>query len=785
MSYAPPTVPPLPQSFHNQPRRQNSNPAPPIPPLPPNFQPEKQHPMLAPMPERAMPSLPADMARTLDESAGSNPGYPGGFARPQSQAGYSGPPPPQSHTPIPQPHVQNPGGFLPSQSQRSSYASLPPPNGSGFVYGSQPPQSQVYGLPNAMENMSLNSAPTYPPRSSSVQPSPHPNPYGAAPGPAPSSLPPSQIPPSGPNRTSPLPELTAPMPTLESLAAAQASFPLNSPPPLPWIRDVLFIVDRLHPPSDAATGPSTHISDPVLRTLLHSAATGLLSILSPTASPHPPEALYLRGLLHASGSCSEIFPKTPREAFKDFEASARSGWHKAWFRLGRDYEGVGDLARARDCFERGVKAGVESCCYRMGMALLLGQLGLPVSQAEALPLLQRAAQLATIETPQPAYVYGLILLGEFAQVAVEPGVIAGLIPRGSTLLLEARKYVERSAYFGFGAAQYKLGHAYEYAVEPFPSDPLLSVQYYSLASQQGEPEADMALSKWFLCGAEGAFEKDEVLAVTFADKAARKGLGSAEFALGYYAEVGIGGPKDVDAARRWYAKSIEHGNTDAPARLNALSLPSPQSLSRTEHDKITDDKLIRRRTQARMDAVKQGRVAVPAGAGAGAAGSGDVVVGRIAAQAGAGPGYSNAPGQPQPPAQTQAPPPLASYQQQPQQQQLPSRQQQQPQGAPYPPLNASPKARPRPPLEHAPATATRYSLVDSPSPAGTPPPSTGTAAPSGLQGGRAQGRPPNRRHPSQARQPPQPPRQHSSGPATFAEMGFQSGKAEEKDCVIM
>ena len=39
-----------------------------------------------------------------------------------------------------------------------------------------------------------------------------------------------------------------------------------------------------------------------------------------------------------------------------------------------------------------------------------------------------------------------------------------------------------------------------------------------LASQQGEAEADMALSKWFLCGADGAFEKDEGLAVTFADK---------------------------------------------------------------------------------------------------------------------------------------------------------------------------------------------------------------------------------------------------------------------------
>lgn len=42
--------------------------------------------------------------------------------------------------------------------------------------------------------------------------------------------------------------------------------------------------------------------------------------------------------------------------------------------------------------------------------------------------------------------------------------------------------------------------------------------FFSLASQQGEAEADMALSKWFLCGAEGAFEKDENLAFVFAEK---------------------------------------------------------------------------------------------------------------------------------------------------------------------------------------------------------------------------------------------------------------------------
>ena len=188
------------------------------------------------------------------------------------------------------------------------------------------------------------------------------------------------------------------------------------------------------------------------------------------------------------------------------------------------------------------------------MAHLLGQLALERQPRLALPFLKRAATLATIQLAQPAYVYGLLLLGEFSQIVIPPEDFVDVLPPGVSPQLEARKHLERAAYLNFSPAQYKLGHAYEFAEPPFPFDALLSVQYYSQASQQGEIEADMALSKWFLCGAEGAFDKDESLAFTFAEKAARKGLPSAEFALGYYAEVGVGGPKDVDAARRWYQR---------------------------------------------------------------------------------------------------------------------------------------------------------------------------------------------------------------------------------------
>ena len=149
------------------------------------------------------------------------------------------------------------------------------------------------------------------------------------------------------------------------------------------------------------------------------------------------------------------------------------------------------------------------------MARLLGQLSLPASPTDALPLLHRAATLASTDVPQPAYVYGLLLLGEFSHVRIEERFLGGLIPAGqsycitsyirstrhrllsphscfmlspgSSPLLEARKFVERAAYLGFAPAQYKLGHSYEYAVPPFPFDPLLSVQYYRYVAMAFRP----------------------------------------------------------------------------------------------------------------------------------------------------------------------------------------------------------------------------------------------------------------------------------------------------------
>lgn len=194
------------------------------------------------------------------------------------------------------------------------------------------------------------------------------------------------------------------------------------------------------------------------------------------------------------------------------------------------------------------------------MAHLLGQLDLPSNPPMAVYLLHRASLLASVELPHSAYIYSLLLTEEFAECNIPLEYFAPYIPPSSTAAIEARIHLERAAYFHFSPAQYKIGHSYEFADPPFPFDPVMSVQYYSLACEQGEPEAAMALSKWFLCGSgpsiDGVsnFEKDEDLAWAFASKAAEAGLPSAEFAMGYYAEIGVGQPKDLAAAMDWYIK---------------------------------------------------------------------------------------------------------------------------------------------------------------------------------------------------------------------------------------
>lgn len=153
----------------------------------------------------------------------------------------------------------------------------------------------------------------------------------------------------------------------------------------------------------------------------------------------------------------------------------------------------------------------------------------------------------------------------------------------------ARMNIEKAAYLGFAKAQVKMGSAYELCQLGCDFDPALSLHYNALAARQGDPEAEMAISKWFLCGYDGVFEKNEELAFTYAQRAARSGLSTAEFAIGYFYEIGMYVTVDLREAQNWYAKAAEHGNKDAAGRIDGIS--RSKTLSKKDHENIAIAKI--------------------------------------------------------------------------------------------------------------------------------------------------------------------------------------------------
>lgn len=498
----------------------------------------------------------------------------------------------------------------------------------------------------------------------------------------------------------------------------------------------------------------------------------------------------VRGDLRGSGS---IFPrhyrKHMRAAFDDYDR-ARHGCAEAWGRIGKEYESLRNNAAARGAYLEGVKVGDMGCQYRIAMAKLMGQLDLTPQHWEALSLLRMAANSATLDIPQPAYIYAMVLVQEFESLMIVPELLQASVAQGGngrSIEAESAHYLEKAAYLHFAPAQLKLGWAYENARLDLPFDPLLSVQWYSLASQGGQIEADMALSKWFLCGADKQFDVNEALAYQFAEKAAQANLSTALFAMGYYHETGVGCTKNLDTAKEWYTKASDAGNQDAKDRLTALfgSQAHADGFSRQQHQQNLNQTIQRSRTLAaqRTIARRQKRGASGAKAGQpGRAGAGQTQV-QPQAQAQA---------QPLPPS---FPPTLEADEvvpaSTPPRTSMPST----PSGSPAPvqgqwqqePLRRKQTLS----MAQAAAGRGRYGRgrggraggrsstgASSGAPSGAPAPAgAGAGAGTGYGAGTAAGAP--------EELAPAPPRPAGVKYNTFADMGFQPKKQSKDDCIVM
>ncbi|KAI4239196.1 MAG: hypothetical protein LQ349_000550 [Xanthoria aureola] len=277
-----------------------------------------------------------------------------------------------------------------------------------------------------------------------------------------------------------------------------------------------------------------------------------------------PEASFYLGDCYTRGSLG--LQTDTKEAFGQYQSAAKAGHAQAAYRvavcceMGLE-EGGGtkrDALKAMQWYQRAATLGDTPAMYKMGVIRLKGLLGQPKNASEALSWLQRAAKQADKENPHA--------LHELALLYESPNSIEGLKrdeQHAQQLFIEA-------ANLGYKFSQFRLGCAFEYGLLGCPIDPRQSIAWYSKAAVQDEHQSELALSGWYLTGSEGVLAQSDTEAYLWARKAAQAGLAKAEYAMGYFTEVGIGAPANIEDAKRWYWRSASQNFLKARERLEDL-----------------------------------------------------------------------------------------------------------------------------------------------------------------------------------------------------------------------
>ncbi|KAK8233257.1 putative chitin synthase activator [Phyllosticta capitalensis] len=273
--------------------------------------------------------------------------------------------------------------------------------------------------------------------------------------------------------------------------------------------------------------------------------------------------------------------RDPEKALPLLVAASKHGHAEAGFRVGVMYEfGSGcrkDLAKAEQFYRASASKYHPGASARLGEACIYGQLGLGRRDREGLKWLKRGC-----ESADEQYNTAPFMLGQLH----ETGYGADCFKDEAYAL----ELYTQAAELGHARACLKMGEVYEHGLLGCPKDPPLSVHFYTGAAMEDIPEAMMNLCAWYLMGAPPALEKDENEAYEWAKRAAEFGLLKAEYAVGYFTEMGIGCRRDILEANVWYVKAAEKGDERAMQRLTliraAASGENPKALLAAEQNKV-------------------------------------------------------------------------------------------------------------------------------------------------------------------------------------------------------
>lgn len=194
--------------------------------------------------------------------------------------------------------------------------------------------------------------------------------------------------------------------------------------------------------------------------------------------------------------------------------------------------------------------------YRLGVAQVYGELSISKNARDGVKWLKRAAEAAT-----PEYPHAIHELAQLHETGIKNVVFVDLD--------YAVSLYAQAADLGYAPSAYRLGECYEYGRLNCDQDPALSIHYYTIAAQQGHCEGCFALTAWYLVGSADVLPQSDEQAYIWAHRAAEMGLAKAEYAVGYFTEVGIGTISDPDEAFVWYTRAAEHGDKRAIQRIQA------------------------------------------------------------------------------------------------------------------------------------------------------------------------------------------------------------------------
>ncbi|KAI7863412.1 hypothetical protein BDF14DRAFT_1734029 [Spinellus fusiger] len=266
-------------------------------------------------------------------------------------------------------------------------------------------------------------------------------------------------------------------------------------------------------------------------------------------------------LANCYGSGSMGISPDPVKSFHLYSQASKQNHAMSIYRTGVCYEiGTGtkqDSRRAIQFYKKSSRLGCPFAMYKLGMALRKGFMGISKNEREGISWIRRAANTMDEDYPQIFHELGLLY---------EKKDIMSLISDADY----AHELFCRAARNGYANSQYKLGLAYETGTLNCHVNPRRSIAWYCKAAEQGDPESELALSGWYLTGSEGVLEQSNVNAYLWARKAADKGFSKAEYAVGYFFEMGIGVEIDLDEAKMWYKRSAKNGLSIAKQRLDHL-----------------------------------------------------------------------------------------------------------------------------------------------------------------------------------------------------------------------